>query len=122
MKYLFLAAGFVFLGLGIVGIYLPLMPATPFLLIATACFARGSEKFNNYFRSTKLFKKNIEPILQRKGMTKQRKAKILGIITLMISISFILINHMHARICLAIVLLIHYWYFIFKIKTVESEN
>ncbi|MDU6031962.1 MAG: DUF454 family protein, partial [Peptoniphilus harei] len=49
MKILFLILGFIFLGIGIIGIYLPLLPATPFLLLATYCFARGSKKFNDYF-------------------------------------------------------------------------
>ncbi len=75
MKILFLILGFTFLGIGIIGIYLPLLPATPFLLLATYCFARGSKKFNDYFISTKLYKENIEPIKNKTGMTRERKMK-----------------------------------------------
>lgn len=123
MKYIFIVLGFLFLGIGIVGIYLPLLPATPFLLLATACFAKGSEKFHKWFTSTKLYKNNIEPIKDNKGLTMKKKIKILAMITFFIAVSFYFIKISHARICLILVLIFHYIYFFFKIKTVkEIEN
>ncbi|MDA4845418.1 YbaN family protein [Hoeflea poritis] len=46
--YLWLAAGCISLALGIIGIVLPLLPTTPFLLLAAFCFARGSEKLHSW--------------------------------------------------------------------------
>ena len=120
MKILFLIFGFIFLGIGIIGIYLPLLPATPFLLLATFCFARGSKRFNDYFISTKLYKDNIEPIKNKSGMTKDRKVKILVTITFFLAISFYIVNNFHARITLLLVLIFHYIYFIFKVKTIKE--
>ena len=120
MKILFVIIGFIFLGLGVIGIYLPLMPATPFLLIATYCFARGSEKFNNWFLSTKLYNENIKPIQKGTGLTIKKKKRILFFITIFFIISFILVNHIHARICMIFVLLFHYYYFIYRIKTINE--
>lgn len=123
MKYIFIFLGFLFLGIGIVGIYLPLLPATPFLLLATACFAKGSEKFHKWFTSTKIYKNNIEPIKDNKGLTIKKKIKILAMITFFIAISFYFVKISHARICLIVVLIFHYIYFFFKVKTVkEIEN
>ncbi|WP_419907019.1 YbaN family protein [Hoeflea sp.] len=47
-RYLWLAAGCVSLALGIIGIPLPLLPTTPFLLLAAFCFARGSDKLHRW--------------------------------------------------------------------------
>lgn len=51
--YLFLA--FFFLALGIVGIALPVLPTTPFLLLASYFFTKGSDRFNRWFMSTNIY-------------------------------------------------------------------
>ena len=52
---LFNAAGTLALGLGILGIFLPLLPTTPFVLLAAACYARGSERFHQWLLANPTF-------------------------------------------------------------------
>jgi uncharacterized protein len=49
------AAGFAFLALGIAGIVLPVLPTTPFMLLAGACFARSSPRFHRWLLAHKTF-------------------------------------------------------------------
>ncbi|MBR4587551.1 MAG: YbaN family protein [Lachnospiraceae bacterium] len=48
------------LALGTVGVVLPILPTTPFFLVTAYCFARSSEKLNNWFKGTKLYKKHLD--------------------------------------------------------------
>ncbi len=122
-KAFFVVLGCLSLGLGAVGAVLPILPTVPFLMLATFCFAKSSEKLHNWFVSTKLYKKNLESFVQGKGMTMKTKIRIMSTVTILMGIGFIM---MHAvpvgRIILAIVWLFHVLYFIFGIKTLKVET
>ncbi|MDR2879832.1 MAG: YbaN family protein [Fusobacteriales bacterium] len=45
--------GIIFLGVGIIGIVLPVLPTTPFVLLASFCLTKGSDKINNRFKKLK---------------------------------------------------------------------
>lgn len=49
------ALGFLFIGLGFIGIFLPLLPTTPFILLAAGCFAKSSERWYNWLLSNRTF-------------------------------------------------------------------
>ena len=67
-------AGTISLGLAILGIFLPLLPATPFLLLAAACFARSSRRFSNWLLSNRFFGKFINNYHEGKGVPLKLKA------------------------------------------------
>ena len=55
-KYIYITVGLIAFALGAIGVALPILPTTPFLLLASFCFARGSEKFNIWFAQTQDFR------------------------------------------------------------------
>lgn len=121
-KYLFVGLGFVFFGLGAVGALVPVLPTTPFLLLAAYFFARGSEKFNRWFLSTDLYKKHLESFLETRSMTIQTKAGILGLASAMMISTFVLLDNTYIRGLLAFLILFMYYYFAFQIKTIRKEE
>ena len=119
----YIALGCIGVGLGAVGAVLPLLPAFPFLLLAAFCFARSSERLDRWFKSTKLYKENLESFVQGKGMTKKTKVRIMVTVTLLMSIGFVM---MHAvpvgRVVLGCVWVFHILYFCFGVKTIPADR
>lgn len=78
--------GTVCVGLGLVGMFLPLMPTTVFLLMAAYCYSKSSEKFHNWLMTNKLFGKYISDYKSGKGISLRQK--ISTIVVLWASIGF----------------------------------
>ena len=79
-------AGTIFLGLGILGIVLPLLPTTPFLLLAAACYARSSTRFHKWLLNNRWFGSYIKNYLEGKGIP--LKVKVLSISLLWATIGY----------------------------------
>ena len=77
MKAVLFACGTLCVVLGVIGIFLPLMPTTVFLLLAAACYARSSERFHRKLVEHKWLGPYIQ---QRRGLTMRQKATILTVL------------------------------------------
>ncbi|MCL2329587.1 MAG: YbaN family protein [Bacteroidetes bacterium] len=86
MKPLLCVLGVIFTGLGILGIFLPLLPTTPFLLLAAACFARGSEKFYNKLLNNKYLGQYITDFREKRGIP--LRVKIISVTLLWLTIGY----------------------------------
>lgn len=122
MKVVLIILGFISMGIGIVGIVVPILPTTPFLLLASFFFAKGSKRFHDWFISTKIYKKYLESFVKSKAMTLKNKLTILLPVSLMLIITFIFVNNLHARIVLVILFIGKYLYFFTQIKTIAKEE
>ncbi len=81
-----IVAGTFFVALGFIAIFIPLLPTTPFLLLAAACYAKGSKKFYNWLLNNRLFGEYIKNYLAGKGVS--ARTKILSILLLWLTISY----------------------------------
>jgi len=86
IKGLLVLVGSVFIGLGIIGIVVPLLPTTPFLLLAAACFARGSQRFYGWLMQNRWLGAYIRSYPEESSMP--LKVKIFSIALLWVTISF----------------------------------
>jgi uncharacterized membrane protein YbaN (DUF454 family) len=84
MKPLYNVAGVLALLLGIIGLFLPLLPTTPFLLLASWCFARGSERLHRWLLSHRVFGEYLRNFEAGRGIP--LKAKILATVMLWVSL------------------------------------
>lgn len=121
VRIFYIVLGFISLGLGCVGIVLPIIPTTPFLLLTSFCFVRGSEKFNNWFLNTKIYKNHLENFASSRIMTLHGELILLIFVSLMIFMTMFLVNNLYASICLTILILIKYLYFILRITPVKRS-
>ena len=124
LKYFYLFSGFILVAIGVIGIFLPLLPTTIFLILASICFLKSSPKANEWLRNHKVLGGYIDNYQNKTGLT--RNAKIANIITLWTSISlsaFLLTEELYIRIILltiAIGVTIHL--LMIKIKQPTDKN
>ncbi len=79
-------SGTLFLGLGLLGLVLPILPTTPFLLLAAFCYSRSSKRFYDWLMSNRLFGSYLKNYKEGKGMPV--KAKLFTISFLWVTITF----------------------------------
>lgn len=84
-KYFYLVTGFILVAIGVIGIFLPLLPTTIFLILASMCFLKSSPRANEWLRNHKILGGYIDNYQNKTGLT--RNCKIANIITLWTSIS-----------------------------------
>ena len=116
-KILYILIGCISLGLGIIGVILPILPTVPFVLLAAFCFARSSERLDVWFKNTRLYRENNI----KSGMTKQAKIRIMCSVSLLMSIGFIMMGLrgiVVGNVVLLVVWIFHMVYFTFGVKTV----
>ncbi|MGB7061189.1 MAG: YbaN family protein [Candidatus Zixiibacteriota bacterium] len=81
-----IAAGSLFVGLAVLGIFLPLLPTTPFLLLAAACYVRSSKRFYNWLLNNRWFGNYVKNYREKKGVP--LRVKLLSVSLLWITILF----------------------------------
>ena len=111
--------GFVAVGLGTLGIFLPLLPTTPFLLLAAYLFARGSDRWHQWLLGHRHLGPYIHAFRNKTGLTKKQKLRIGTSFTVLMGVSIYLTPMATIR-----ALLIAIWAFwtvmLFRTKTLQT--
>lgn len=120
LRILWVILGFAAIGLGAVGVVLPVLPTTPFLLLASFCLAKGSERFHIWFTGTKLYKNHLDDFVQNRSMTLKTKLSILLPASAMLLLALAAMPNKYGRAFIVFLIIFKYVYFFTRIKTIPS--
>lgn len=123
MRFLYLLLGSISLGLGTVGMVLPILPTVPFYLLTAFLYAKGSARFHQWFVNSKLYKRYISGLTEHKTMSLGGQLTLLIFVSsILLTVSLIFINSLAVSIVLPLLDLIKYTYFITRIKVVSKNE
>lgn len=88
-RWMLISAGMICVGLGALGILLPGLPTTPFLLVAAYCFARSSEHFHDWLLNHRWFGSYVRNFEEGRGMTRPAKATTLLVMWLSFGVTIV---------------------------------
>lgn len=102
-KYLLIIVGCLSLGLGIIGMFLPVLPTTPFLLLSAGCFLRSSKSLYDWLLNHKYFGEYIKDFIEHRAISKKIKITIIITLWATILVSVVLVDLMWVKILLILI-------------------
>ncbi len=102
-RLLLILAGSISLVLGVIGIVLPVLPTTPFLLLAAFCYLRSSRRLYDWMLNNRVFGTYIYNYLTYRAVKKSVKVVTLALLWSALSVSIALVSNVYLRVFLAAV-------------------
>ncbi|MDR3318557.1 MAG: YbaN family protein [Clostridiales bacterium] len=121
-RILYLALGFISLGLGAVGIFFPILPTVPFFLVAAFCLVRGSEKFGKWFMSTRLYRRHLYIFRKYHAMTLFGELLTITVICLLFIASSVFSGSLAMAIIGPVICGFHIIYFSFRVTPISKAK
>lgn len=117
----YLTLGGISFVLGVIGIFLPILPTTPLLLLTSFCLLKSSDKLNEKFMKTKIYKKYVKSFQEKGGMTLKAKLCLTIPVSLLLLFMFIVIDNNIMRMIIVIMWITKVVVFT-KMKTIKIED
>jgi uncharacterized membrane protein YbaN (DUF454 family) len=102
-RYLVIALGTICLAIGIVGIFTPILPTTPFLLLAAYCYLRSSQRFYRWLMNNRVFGSYIRSYTEGRGIPLKVKLFTIALLWVTIGISIWLVANTIVTVVLLVV-------------------
>lgn len=122
MRIIYMTIGIISLVLGSIGIFLPILPTTPFLLLSAYCFSKSSKRVHEWFINSKIYKNHLESFVENRSMTIKTKFSILAFASFMLAFPLYFSKNIFLKLFILFLYIFKYYYFIFKIGTIKEEQ
>ena len=120
MKILLIIFGIISFVLGTIGVILPILPTTPFLLLSAFLFSKSSDRFHQYLIQTKLYQKYINEMVIERKTTRKKRNQSLFTVTLVFLIAILITPVRIGKIYLLIVMSIHHFIMLKKVEIINE--
>lgn len=117
-KYIYIFLGTLSLLIGILGIFLPVLPTAPLLMLSCYLYSKSSTHFHNKLTSSKVYRKYAKDFVEHRQLSLGRKVFLLSFASTMLLFPLFILNGAWKLVILGLYLYLYY-YFIFKIKTIK---
>jgi len=120
-KLMWISLGSLFVGLGAIGVIVPGLPTTPFLILAAACYIRSSQRLYDWLISNKRFGPYLKDYREGKGIP--RKAKRVAVVMIVVFVSFSVvfgIEDLTLKIAVGLLGLVGLLYVLFKVPVAKD--
>lgn len=121
MRLIYFCLGAVTFVFGTIGVFVPVLPTTPLILLSAYCFGRSSERFHRWLTGTKVYEEYAKDFIENKTMPRKRKIYIVTLASVMLLFPLITLDFGWKLVIVATYLYLYY-YFIFQIKTVPDSR
>lgn len=118
IKYIYITLGSLAFAVGIVGIFLPVIPTTPCLMLACYFYSKGSTKFQTWLINSSIYKEYAQDFVENKSLTLKKKSILLTFASIMLLFPLFLLGGVMKLIIILLYIFLYY-YFIFQIKTIR---
>lgn len=121
IKFILIVCGSLSLSIGIFGLFLPVLPTTPFLLLSAFCYLRSSQKLYHWLMYHRVFGKYISNYMLLRAVKRSVKIGAIVFLWCSLGLSIVLIDHLYIKLLLGVIgiaVSIH----ILKLKTIKEEN
>jgi uncharacterized membrane protein YbaN (DUF454 family) len=101
MRSVYIIVGTIALVIGAIGLFLPVIPTTPLVILAAACYYRGSERLHAWILSSRWFGETIKNYQEGRGLTRDTKARAIFLMWMTIIISaWFFVNNLFVRVAM----------------------
>jgi len=122
MKLVYILLGILFLVIGAIGVLLPILPTTPFLLLSSVFFTRSSDRLTKWFHSTKLYQRHLQSFVENKELSLSRKIVLTTFATTMLLVGFFSTASLFVKVVMVLLIGFLHYYFWFVIQTKKRDK